>query len=300
MASFAAVLATSAVARRAVVDPSFKRRSEIAIPADAMKSPGPDVARLIALEFPNGLADVLWLGLVQIIGGRPTPDQSAEWNRLERGADLATDLDPKYFVVYYASAVNLTIWGQRPSSSDQLLTKGMSYLPDRWQLPFLLGYNAYFLHGDPMGASDYWELGVGMPDSPRYMPSLVARARFQSGDEAGSIMLLESMIPDLEEPQKTDAIVRLKILRSEPRMRRYDDACARYKAEHSGEVPTAEQLHRDKYVDEPPVNELDEAIVIKPNCRAYSATIVIREDDAARQRVGSQKKVDLSPELISP
>ena len=56
--------------------------------------------------------------------------------------------------VYYASAIHLLVYGKRSDAVDRLLAKGAKELPTRWEIPFLLGYNAYFLKGNALEAAE--------------------------------------------------------------------------------------------------------------------------------------------------
>jgi len=54
-------------------------------------------------------------------------------------------------------AICLTIYGKRVDESDAVLLKGRKHLPARWELPFVLGFNAYFARSDAVvgtGASE--------------------------------------------------------------------------------------------------------------------------------------------------
>lgn len=288
--ALAAIAMILAVALRVlVVDPQDARRRSVRVPDDVLASPGPDLLRLVTFEYANAWADLVWLAIVQELGERPAAEATASWDRVERWANIAVDLDPRYFAVYYASAVQLVVWAKRAEPADRLLVKGRAYLPERWELPFLLGYNAYFLHGDPIAAAELWETAVPLPDSPRFMPSLAARARFQSGDEAGATLVLETMIDSLDGPQRIDAEIRLKLLKSENRFRIYDEACQRFQKER-GRVPKdGAELKAQGYTSEPAEDLLGSPITIDASCRARSELAKVREDEAAQERIGSQK-----------
>jgi hypothetical protein len=277
--------------RTAVVDPQAAARRALRIPAQALASPGPRILKLVSFEYAHAIADLIWLGIVQDLGHRPDERDEATWDRVYRSADIATDLDERYFTVYYTTAVQLTAWARRADKSDAMLQKGVSHLPDRWEFPFLIGYNAYFLHGDPTAAADVWESAIALPNSPRFIPSLAARARFQAGDEAGAIMGLETMLQYLDGPLRDDAIIRLKILRSEAILRLYDEACKLFQAEH-GRVPKdGRELFEARLVkgNPEPFSLLGEPILIDENCRARTAEFNrVREDEAAKERIGSQ------------
>lgn len=272
--------------RLAVVDPLASLRREIRLGDDVLSSPGPDVLGVASMEHRIGWSDVVWLELVQELG-KFIEGTEASYDRVQRWANIAVDLDPRYFVVYYASAIHLIVYGKRAAAADQLLAKGRKVLPAAWELPFLLGYNAYFLHAEPRRAAQFWQEAVALPGTPHFLPSLAARARFQAGDENGSIAILEEMLSHLEGPHRTDAELRLKLLKSEFILRRYDEACRRFLAEKGVRPRDGRELHAEGFVSDPPLDLLESAIEIDEKCRARTRHIRVREDEA-KGRLGSQ------------
>ena len=209
--------------------------------------------------------------------------------RLKTWAQLATDLDPRYHQAYYGVAINLTVYNKDAEGSDRLLKKGRKNLPHKWQYPFMLGYNAYFLKADLREASRLWTEAAYMPDVPRFVPSLAARSRFQAGDEKQAEELLLTMMEHLQGQHKEDAIIRLKIIRSEPILRAYDKACQTY-LERTGTMPvSANELRLAGLVSYPAQDLFESPITLDEKCRARTDYIFVREDEAVR-RAGSKGK----------
>lgn len=291
------LLASTFVLRTKYLDPAYEIRRNAIVSNDVLLSPGPELLALSSFEHPYLWADFLWLGIVQTVGKCMAENGSllsdckgmGMFSRIERWAHIATDLDPKYFSVYHASAILLTAWGKDPERSDTLLLKGQIAMPERWEFPFLLGYNAYFLRGDARTASEYFLMASTLKDSPRFLASLAGRARYQAGDESGAIDMLEMLLQSLGEgPAKADVEARLMILKSEPILKSYDEACAAFKNKQ-GRIPTAEELYRLHLVDVAPYDLVKNEIRLDEGCRARTKLIEVREDEA-RERIGSQKR----------
>ncbi|MEO1334948.1 MAG: hypothetical protein AAFV29_04870, partial [Myxococcota bacterium] len=122
---------------------------------------------------------------------------------------------------------------------------------------------------------------------PRFVPSLAARSRFQAGDEDEAESILLTMIEHLDGQHREDALTRLKIIRSEPILRDYDDGCRRF-FEDRGQMPmNAQELLMSGYVKYPPKDLFDKPIDIDEQCRARTEVIHVREDEAVK-RAGSQ------------
>ena len=284
--AFAGILIATVGLRLGRIDDDFARRRRESDVRDLIKSPGPDQMRALSVQHPLALADLFWLSAVQEIG-RFIERKEPQVVRLKNWANLATDLDPRYFQAYYAVAVNLTVYNKDAEGSDRLLEKGQKHLPERWQFPFMRGYNAYFLRGDLRRASELWTEAAYFPDAPRYVPSLAARSKFQSGDERQAEALLLTMLEHLEGEHKRDALIRLNIIRSEPILRAYDEACRRYVAKMNEHPASAAALRVAGYVNYPPEDMFGKLIELDDKCRARTAMITVREDEAVK-RAGSE------------
>jgi hypothetical protein len=273
------------LARVGWIDAAGLARAETqAADTDVLTSPGPALLQGVAFEHPLAWADLTWLGIVQEIGRAKSLSEAA-WDRVERWSAIATDLDPKYYTVYHSTAVNLTIHAHRLEASDRILLKASKALPARWEFPFLLGYNAYFFHGDGILASDYLVEASKLPNAPAFLAPLSGRMRYHGGDEAGAIALLEMLMETLDGPAREDVKERLLVLKSEPRLRAYDAACLRHRGA-TGQQPTPQQLFEQGAVHEEPKDLLGFDLRFDEKCIARSQMIRIREAEA-RKRVGS-------------
>ncbi len=279
------------VLRVKLVDPQAKvRYSRLDLDEDFLASPGKTTLNVVCLEHQHAWADILWLGIVQHLGTKKGDGKKSDWDRLQRWADLATDLDPRYFVVYQSCSVHLSTFAGRTEASDQLLFKGRTELPRRWELPFYLGYNAYFLHADAEAASNFWFEAANLPGAPRFVASLAGRARFQSGDEEGAILILQMMLDSLPPgPRRRDVDARLRMLKSERILKAYDEACVAFREARGVQPKDGKELHQAQFVQIPPYDLLGQAITLDEGCRARTAFIKVREDEA-RERVGSERE----------
>jgi hypothetical protein len=281
-AVFAAFVAASAGFRLSALDPlAEQRRHSTKLDEDVLRSPGYDAMQIVSMEHQHAVADLFWLQVVQELG-RPIEGEQASYDRLQRWSHIAVDLDPKYYTVYWAAAINLISYARRAKAAEGLLLKGREALPLIWELPFFLGYLNYFLRGDPMIAAEWWHEAALTPGAPRFLPSLSARARIHSGDEAGAEELLLSMMDTLEGPSREDAELRLKVIYSERVLHQYDAACLKFLAERGRRPVDGAELHREQYVTPPPFDDFNEPILIDESCRARTTVIKVRDDEALK------------------
>ena len=124
-------------------------------------------------------ADILWLRLIQVLGKKRNSADEYEW--MYHALDVITDLDPQYAYAYYAGGVVLGDLANRPDLSNRLLEREFKANPTVWNIPFLLGYNYYFLIGDPDKGRRIYYAGR----SPAGRPSLSPRACHSHGRGSG-------------------------------------------------------------------------------------------------------------------
>ncbi len=250
-----------------------------------LMSPGPEVLSAVTFEHALMASDLFWLGVVQEFGFQG--DKPVDYPKTFAWTQIATDLDPHYYIAYYATAINLSSYAKDVERSDTILKKGRKNLPGAWQFPMLMGYNAYFVRGDALAASELWFATSLMKGAPAFVASLAARARNHTGDAEGAIELLLTLMPSLEGAAREDAEIRLKLFRSEPILAAYDKACEAYRAQ-AGVIPSPDELYQGGAVTYPPFDLVESPIEFDENCRARTKVIFVREDEA-KERVGMER-----------
>lgn len=271
--------AVAAVLRTTLIDPQFEARQGARIASDFLASPGPEWLDAATFEHRLGASDLMWLAVVQELA-EATRATAADWDRVIRWTNLATDLDRLYFVVYHSVAICLTIYGKRVDESDAVLLKGRKHLPARWELPFVLGFNAYFARSDAVVGSQWMETAAKLPEAPAFVAALSGRMRFQAGDEDAAIQMLQTMAEQLDERGRANVEERIAMLRSEKRFRAYDAACQNFKVANGRLPREPSELQVLGLVTEPPVDYFNEPILLDENCRATSRIVRVREEDA--------------------
>jgi hypothetical protein len=273
--------------RALALDEQYRSRLAQRPDSDVLRSPGVPVLHLVSLEHRLAAADVTWLAIVQEIG-RAEFVTDAGWDRVERWSEIATDLDRLYFTVYHSTGVTLSVWAKRLEASNRILTKGAAELPQRWELLLVLGYNAYFVAGDAALGSDFMRRASQIEDSPRFLAALAGRMRYHAGDEEGAIELLEELIPQMEGLAREDAESRLKLLLTERRLRRFDDACALFKINRGALPASGREVVDAGLIDEPPQDYFGGEISFDDRCIARTKMAKVREFEA-KMRVGERR-----------
>ena len=176
-------------------------------------------------------ADILWLRLIQVIGKKRNTADEYEW--MYHALDVITTLDPQYAYAYYAGGIILGDLANRPDLSTRLLEKGVSANPDVWNIPFLLGYNYYFLLGDPAKGAEYIMKAARLPDGPSYLPGLATRMAAEAGNPDTALAFLEARLTDTQDPEMREVLAyRMKEVIIERDLRILEDAVEAYRTQH--------------------------------------------------------------------
>lgn len=143
------------------------------------------------LGYQHAGADVLWLQLLQVLGKKKTSADEYEW--IYHALDVITTLDPQYDYAYYVGGVVLTNLANRIDLSNRLLEKGFAANPTVWNLPFLLGYNYYFILGDAAKGAEYMAAAAKLPGGPSYLPGLASRMYAEASSPEVALQLLKAL-----------------------------------------------------------------------------------------------------------
>jgi len=176
-------------------------------------------------------ADILWLKLVQVVGKKRNSADEYEW--MYHALDVITILDPQYAYAYYAGGIILGDLANRPDLSIRLLERGANANPDVWNIPFLLGYNYYFLLGDPAKGAEYIMRAARLPDGPSYLPGLATRMAAEAGSPDTALVFLEARLRETQDPEMREVLAyRMKEVIIERDLRILEDAVEAYRTQH--------------------------------------------------------------------
>jgi len=190
-------------------------------------------------------ADVLWLRLVQVLGKKRNSLDEYEW--MYHALDVITTLDPQYAYAYYAGGVILGDLANRPDLSNRLLEKGVDANPNVWNIPFLLGYNYYFLLNDPAKGAEYIMRAASLPDGPSYLPGLATRMAAEAGSPDTALAFLEARLRETQDPEMREVLAyRMKEVIIERDLRLLENAVEAYRTIHQAPPATLAALVTDR------------------------------------------------------
>ena len=117
--------------------------------------------------------------------------------------------------------------------SNRLLEKGADANPEVWNIPFLLGYNYYFLLGDPAKGAEYIMRAASLPDRPAYLPGLATRMAAEAGSPDTALAFLEARLQETQDPEMQEVLAkRMKEVIIERDLRLLERAVEAYRTQH--------------------------------------------------------------------
>ena len=186
-------------------------------------------------------ADILWLRLLQVMGKKRNSADEYEW--MYHALDVITTLDPQYAYAYYVGGNILGDLANRPDLGNRLLEKGANANPEVWYIPFLLGYNYYFLLGDPAKGAEYIMKAAGLPDRPAYLPGLATRMAAEAGSPETALAFLEARLLETQDPETRESLAnRMKEVIIERDLRLLESAVEAYRTQHRAPSPDTQRI----------------------------------------------------------
>ena len=171
---------------------------------------------------PRWLANLLWLRAVQYIG-EPRGDERG-WDKLFPLLDTITDLDPGHGYAYQVGGVVLGSVG-RTAESNAILEKGTRSVPDRYILPYLRAFNAFYYDDDWAAAGRFAEISARTPGAPPHVRQNVLTYYVKGKRADAAVAFLEQSLAEAKDPDTRKAVEgQLAQARLEQAVARLDDA----------------------------------------------------------------------------
>ncbi|QRK13819.1 hypothetical protein JQX13_27285 [Archangium violaceum] len=219
------------------------------------------------------VADYFWLQLIQATG---RARQAEEYRDIYPYADLITDLDPRFSIVYpFAAGALPTNLGRETwvntEESTRLLRKGLPLVPDNIEMNIMLAYNLSAFHKQYREAAEVLERTSKLPGAPAYLPALATRLYAQAGNVNAGLALARSLADSAEDPATREAFQqRVRDLEMEGELQRVDDAISDFRQRFGVAPPDIDTLLWLGFLKQPPHDPQGGGFFIGYDERAYS------------------------------
>lgn len=203
--------------------------------------PSADALRLISLGYPQLTADYYWLRAISHFGdGRM---HKAHYPNLEPLLRRVVALDPYFASAYIFAGTVLTLKGMDSNAAMELLEQGEHRRPDVWRIPWLAGFNAYYVLNDYAHAAQALGRAARYPGVPPFVGALATRLSAEAGEPEVGLQLVDAMLATVHEPSLVEQYqARRRLLELELHLKWLNIASQRYHARLGRWPTTLEEL----------------------------------------------------------
>lgn len=159
-------------------------------PSDVLWVRSGALAKRLALGYDNLAADIYWMRAVVYYGGQRLSTRAKNYDQLYPLLDLVTSLDPFFRVAYRFGAIFLAEpfpgGAGRPDLAVDLLQKGLTHDPARWEYVEDIGFVYYWWVGDYVRAAEWFKRAGDIPGAPAWLAPLAATTLAAGGNRESS------------------------------------------------------------------------------------------------------------------
>jgi hypothetical protein len=225
------------------------------------------------------VTDYFWLQTIQAVGKAQTAE---EYHDVFDYADLTTDLDPGFIIVYRFAGPAITFNRGREDwvntkESTRILEKGVRAAPDHVFLRIMLAYNLSYFDKQYERAARLLEETSKLPGAPRYLPALATRLYAQAGQVEAGLALARSLYETSEDEETRRTFqTRIKELELEHTLRTIDTAAAAFQR-RAGRLPSSlEELVASDDLSAIPLDPMGGELILGTDGRGHSTALARR------------------------
>jgi hypothetical protein len=237
--------------------------------------PRKELLQVVGKSYLPVIVDYLWIQIVQATG---RAWKAEEYRDIYPYAELITDLDPRFDIVYrFAGSTLPTNLGRETwvntEESTRIVRKGLELFPNDLTLNVILAYNLSAFHKEYREAAQVLEHASRLPDAPDYLAPLATRLYAQSGEVNAGLALAYSLA-DTAGDEQTRATFekRIRDLEMEAELQRVDKAIDTFRQHFGVAPPDVETLLWLGMLERPPHDPEGGGFFIGYDERAYSET----------------------------
>jgi hypothetical protein len=181
----------------------------------------------LSLGYRSLAADYYWLRAISHFGDKRMNDFN--YPNLAALMQRVLGLDPYFAAAYHFAGTALTLKGMDPGPSIELLEQGLKARPDDWQIPFLLGFNAYYFRGDLLTGARALAVAAKNPKAPPIAGVLATRLAAEAQAPEIGLTLIESILPTIKDDKlRAEYESRRQLLELETHLKYLNQAAVRY------------------------------------------------------------------------
>jgi hypothetical protein len=166
---------------------ALEARDRIAASTEALYFPSGRFLSEAALGYREVAADLLWFRTTQYYGAFRRGEHDLRYFR--ELIDGVTRLDPRFTEAFYFGSLVYGMENDDVPSAVDILKRGVMHNPDRWLLPFNIGFTYYMLARDHVRAGHWFRAAADTPGATDFARRFAAYVTRRAGDVEASLAL---------------------------------------------------------------------------------------------------------------
>ncbi len=231
------------------------------------------MAKIVSIEFPNLLADYIFLNTLTFMGEKVILNQQIpekDWQKIYSAFEVITRLDPGASDAFTLAQTTLPWEAGMVEETNRLLFRAAKHHPEDYHPYFFLWFNSYYFLEDPQKAGDYLAKAAAVPGSPAYFPALAARMQVYGGRYEVGIAFLKDSLGRTKDPT---AIKMLKIrIKALEQMFALEKAAHKYQQKYKTQPAKLQDLVNKGIISDIPEDPYGGEYYILENGRVYTTS----------------------------
>lgn len=250
---------------------------------ELMYYPSGRLLKVADLGFGSLVADFMWLKGIQYYGEHRKTDK--KYPLAEHIFSSITNLDPAFIGAYRFGAIVLSEDADTPAGAIGLLKKGLRSNPDRWEIPFDLGFIYFVALDDYAKAAHYFRFASRGAEAPDIARRFTAFAYRKAGRTDVARSLWEEMYrSSTNQAVRATAEYSIKRIDMDAATGWLAEAAERFRAAKGAFPRDLADLVAAGLVDAIPQEPFGGAYFIDPRTASVSSTTKAEEDAELARR----------------
>lgn len=150
-------------------------------------------------NYQHIVSDYYWLRAVEHFGNLDA--HTKNYPLLGPLLERSLRLDGQFFKPAYVGGTILNTGSDNLKLSQQLVLDAMKFHPNRWELPFIVGFNSYMYLDNITDGIRYLEIASKLPGCPDRIPQIVARLSVEAAQPRIALALTDTMMETVTDPE---------------------------------------------------------------------------------------------------
>ena len=145
-----------------------------------------------SIGYEQMLADFIWVKTISYFGVHALTDR--DYAYLPNLLEAVTTLDPYWYFPYHFAGVVLSVEANYAEKANEILRKGMVIYPEKWQIPFYIGFNYFHVLNDSNCGSKYIYKASVIEGSPGYLKPLAVRLSAKGNTKENHVEMCRKLL----------------------------------------------------------------------------------------------------------